>query len=130
MSTATNLCNFNNYISNVLDNHLQIDIVYTDFSKAFDQVVHGVLLNKLHNFRFSEPLIKLCKSFLIGRMNYIEYLSGVYTYNMKSLLWDLLIELKVFKENSWYSFTSENMEIMPLWVTPMSSYWRNLVSLL
>lgn len=48
-STATNLYNFNNYISNALDNHLETD-VYTDFSKIFDQVAHRVLLNKLLNF--------------------------------------------------------------------------------
>lgn len=45
-SAVTNLCNFTQAISNALENRKQIDVIYTDFSKAFDKVYHDILLYK------------------------------------------------------------------------------------
>ena len=39
-SVNTNLCNFTQYISDALDDKRQVDVIYTDISKAFDQVDH------------------------------------------------------------------------------------------
>ncbi|XP_060536648.1 uncharacterized protein LOC132708341 [Cylas formicarius] len=49
-SIATNLSLYVQDVSEALDNRVQIDAVYTDFSKAFDKVHHPTMLIKLKNF--------------------------------------------------------------------------------
>ena len=61
------------YISQYLDIGLQVDVLYTDFSKAFDRLDHGLLLNKLQTFGFSQLLINFIKSYLNNRTQYVEY---------------------------------------------------------
>ncbi|KAH0822373.1 hypothetical protein GEV33_000418 [Tenebrio molitor] len=48
-STETNLVSISQYLSDALDNHSQVDVVYTDLSKAFDRIDHGLLLIKLES---------------------------------------------------------------------------------
>mgnify|MGYP005981135949 FL=1 len=72
-STVTNLCSFTDYASHALDNRLQVDTIYCDFSKAFDAIQHSLLLHKLHVFGLSADLIELVRSYLQGRKNYVEY---------------------------------------------------------
>jgi hypothetical protein len=43
-STMTNLIEFTSYVSNCMENGVQEDAIYTDFSKAFDKVSHRLLL--------------------------------------------------------------------------------------
>jgi hypothetical protein len=56
-STCTNLLEFTQYISNGLDNGEQIDVIYTDLSKAFDVVNHGLLLQKLSRFGLCNNIV-------------------------------------------------------------------------
>ena len=49
-STVTNLACFAQFVSERLDDHGQVDTVYTDFSKAFDRIDHGILVGKLCDF--------------------------------------------------------------------------------
>ena len=49
----TNLTIFTQFICDVLDMQGQLDVIYTDFAKAFDSIYHCVLLNKLGSFGFS-----------------------------------------------------------------------------
>ena len=72
-STVTNLAVFNQYISNILDNKGQVDVVYTDFSKAFDKIDHRLLLNKLTKFGFHPHAINFLKSYLCNRQQYVAY---------------------------------------------------------
>jgi ribonucleases P/MRP protein subunit RPP40 len=52
-STVTNLIEFTSYVLNCMENGVQVDAVYTNFSKAFDKVSHSLLLRKLSNLGFS-----------------------------------------------------------------------------
>ncbi|GJQ81172.1 hypothetical protein Trydic_g23344 [Trypoxylus dichotomus] len=58
-STVTNLCTFLQYASEVIDDHGQVDVLYTDISKAFDRIDHGILLRKLQDIGFSDYQRKL-----------------------------------------------------------------------
>ena len=41
----------------------QIDVIYTDFAKAFDKVPHCRLINKLHSYGVNDQLILWIKNF-------------------------------------------------------------------
>jgi hypothetical protein len=68
------------YLSDALDNHSQVYVVYTDLSKAFDRIDHGLLLIKLESFGFSDSLVELIRSYLSDRFMYV----GVNGYASKS----------------------------------------------
>lgn len=72
-STVTNLCEFTHFVSSALDNPLQVDVIYTDSSKAFDQVDHFILLKELHRSGICDKLSKLLKSMIVNRVQCIEY---------------------------------------------------------
>ena len=46
-SCLTNLVSFYDQVNSHLDEEHEVDIIYLDFSKAFDSVSHGILSNKL-----------------------------------------------------------------------------------
>lgn len=73
-STSTNLMCITEYLSNVLDSGGQADVIYIDFSKAFDKMDHGILLSKLASFGFSPPLLIFFKSYLVNRNQYVQHL--------------------------------------------------------
>lgn len=67
-STISNLSNITQFISEVLDQRSQVDVIYTDFAKAFDTVSHSVLLTRLHReFGFHSNLVQLMASYLQNR---------------------------------------------------------------
>lgn len=72
-STVTNLACYTQYVSQVIDNQGQVDTIYTDFSRAFDTIDHGILLDKLHHFGFAPSLILLMASYLRDRTNFVFY---------------------------------------------------------
>lgn len=72
-STTTNLFCITEYLSSCIDGGLQTDIIYTDFSKAFDKLDHIILLEKLQSFGFSMNLIKFFTSYLHNRTQYVSY---------------------------------------------------------
>lgn len=72
-STVSNLAEFVQFISDTMDDQGQVDVVYTDFSKAFDKIDHYILLNKLEQFGFSNSLIHLFTSYLNDRPQYVGY---------------------------------------------------------
>lgn len=72
-STITNLACFKQYTSEIVDKKGQVDVLYTDFSKAFDKIDHFILLEKLRGFGFSEPLLKLFKSYIMNRQQAVKY---------------------------------------------------------
>lgn len=73
-STTTNLVNFTQYVAESLDAGLQVDTVFTDFSKAFDQIDHSIILTKLGRMGVPISLVNLISSYLESRAQFVEYL--------------------------------------------------------
>ncbi|KAH0818649.1 hypothetical protein GEV33_004142 [Tenebrio molitor] len=78
-STMSNLLTFSQYVSESLDTQQQVDTIYTDFTKAFDQIDHNIIIKKLDMFGFSNKLIAFFESYLSGRQQYVHY-HGVSSY--------------------------------------------------
>jgi Reverse transcriptase (RNA-dependent DNA polymerase). len=75
-STVTNLVCITQFISEAIDRGSQVDVVYTDFSKAFDRLDHGLLMDKLSAFGLSSDFLELMKSYFTGRTQFVQ-ISGV-----------------------------------------------------
>lgn len=63
-STTTNLISFTQIVNECIDKQGQVDVVLTDFAKAFDKVDHDIMLNKLHSLGLSRELLLLLSSYL------------------------------------------------------------------
>lgn len=59
-------CNilFCNFVFDAFSQNSQVDVVYTDFKKAFDLVNHCVLVKILKKMGFGEPLLTWFRSYL------------------------------------------------------------------
>ena len=66
-SIVTQLVTVFHEISSILDGSEQVDMLYLDFSKAFDSVSHRLLIHKLQSFGFHSHLLNLFKTYLMGR---------------------------------------------------------------
>lgn len=66
-STVTNLIGHTERIQNCLRQGGQIDVIYTDFSKAFDKVSHDALLHKLNSHGICGSLLSWIGSYLKER---------------------------------------------------------------
>ena len=67
-SCETQMINFTESLTYSLNNNVQIDVVYFDFSKAFDSVNHDILLKKLKlEFGLDGRLLKFLVDYLRGR---------------------------------------------------------------
>ena len=66
-STTTNLLECTHDWSLAFHGKLPVDVIYIDFSKAFDSVVHSKLIYKLQTFGINGLLLKWISAFLHGR---------------------------------------------------------------
>ena len=66
-SCATQLVLTRHRWTKALDDGLQVDVVFLDFTKEFDRVSHVILLQKLCNFGISGSLQNWCKVYLSER---------------------------------------------------------------
>jgi hypothetical protein len=48
---------FNNFVLEAFGNRSQVDVIFTDFAKAFDRVHHAILIDILYKFGFGEPIL-------------------------------------------------------------------------
>ena len=79
-STVTNLASLTQYASEILDNQGQVDVIYTDFSKAFDSIDHRCLINKLDHHGLSNDFLALLRSYLSNRVSFVSY-NGFQSHN-------------------------------------------------
>ena len=70
-SCTTQLLSHFEKILEILDNNANADVIYLDFSKAFDKVDHEILLKKLKAFGISGNLLNWLNSFLSNREQYV-----------------------------------------------------------
>ena len=66
-STVTQLLSVFHEINVNLDNAGQTDLIFLDFSKAFDYVPHHLLIHKLKSFGLNGSLLKWMSSYLTNR---------------------------------------------------------------
>ncbi|GBM35453.1 Retrovirus-related Pol polyprotein from transposon 297 [Araneus ventricosus] len=76
-STATNLFCLTNKIISSFQIGSQLDVIYTDFSKAFDSIDFGILLNKLHGLGFHVNQTDWLHSYLCNRSLYVYFNNAV-----------------------------------------------------
>lgn len=71
-STCSNLLEFTNFALGAIESSKQVDVIYTDFSKAFDRVQHSILLRKLEDIGIHSSLLSWINSYLTGRSQFIK----------------------------------------------------------
>ena len=71
-STTTQLSLFSHDLSSVLDSRSQVDVVFLDFSKAFDKVPHSKLIYKLSKLDLNPQIVNWIRSYLSNRSQYVE----------------------------------------------------------
>lgn len=67
-STTSNLTLFTDYCMTALERGKQVEVIYTDLSKAFDKVSHSILLAKLQNLGLHSNFLKWIHSYLTNRV--------------------------------------------------------------
>ena len=75
-STVLQLLKLTDSWSNSLDDNVQVDIIYTDFEKAFDKVPHQRLLSKLKSYGLNELIVDWIRAFLLLRSQRVK-INGV-----------------------------------------------------
>lgn len=66
-STTSNLALFSNFVLQHMEGGGQVDVVYTDFKKAFDRVDHSILMDKLQALGIHGDLLRWIRSYISKR---------------------------------------------------------------
>lgn len=72
-STITNILQLTTTVNEGFVRGLQTDVIYTDFSKAFDKVNHNLLLTKLSHMGFTDSFLKWLRSYLTNRTQQVKF---------------------------------------------------------
>lgn len=75
-STVTNLLVYEEFVSDALEGRYGVHAIYTDFSKAFDTVNHGMLISKLSALGLHGSFLDWISSFLLDRKQIVN-INGV-----------------------------------------------------
>ncbi|KAK4830010.1 hypothetical protein QYF61_008273 [Mycteria americana] len=84
-SCLTNLISFYNQVTHLVDEGKAVDVIYLDFSKAFDTVSHSILLEKLAAHGLGRCTLRWVKNCLDGQAE------GVVVNSIKSMLFNIFI---------------------------------------
>lgn len=68
-SVGTNVLIYTNFCFKATDHRMQVDRVYTDFSKAFDKINHNILITKQLDTGRCGRLLNWIESYLTGTAN-------------------------------------------------------------
>ena len=71
-STLTQLISQHSSLIDQLKNGANVELMYLDFSKAFDKVSHPILLRRMASFGFKGPLLNWLKAFLSDRYQQVR----------------------------------------------------------
>lgn len=72
LSTVTQLVETIHHLCIALDACMQIDVIFIDFSKAFDRVSHHKLLFKLRDVGISENVLSWIRAYLSNRQQAVR----------------------------------------------------------
>lgn len=85
----------------VLETGYQVDVIFTDFSKAFDMVDHGLLINELEVLGIDNCFLPWIRSYLCDRKQFVKihdvYLdpinitSGVPQDHLSSMMFNMFV---------------------------------------
>ena len=75
--TLSNLAVFTHFVNDAFSKGSQCDVVYTDYSRAFDSVNHQRLVDKLHNYGFRGPLLRWFDSYLRDRTQSVKIKNNI-----------------------------------------------------
>lgn len=129
---VTNLLPYTQYIADNMSNGKQVDVIHTDFLKAFDKVNISILVKKIIVVGIPEQLSNLIISYLTYRKNIVLYngfLSPVYNStsgvpqdsNLGPLLFTIFINdigfllsvfLDLFADDAKLYITINNMTVL------------------
>ena len=76
-SCLSALLNVFDNLMNMIDSSTTVDMIYLDFSKAFDKVDHGIVLHKLRDFGITGNLGLWFHQFLSDRTHFGRLPGGV-----------------------------------------------------
>ena len=76
-SCLTNLISFYDKVTRLVDEGQAVDVVYLDFSKAFDTVPHNILVEKLAAHGLDGCTLRWVKHWLDGRAQRVVELNPV-----------------------------------------------------
>lgn len=76
-STLSNLYCLTSNIISAFETNCQLDVIYTDFTKAFDSLDFGIFLNKLSCMGFRADLVQWILSYLTDRSMYVYIRNSV-----------------------------------------------------
>lgn len=72
VSTITQLVSVIHDFTSAVDNHLQIDAVFLDLSKAFDRVPHKLLIDKLKEIGLPDRMVYWIEAYLLNRTQFVQ----------------------------------------------------------
>ena len=71
-STCTNLIEFVNFSVGKIEEGAQIDVIYTDICKAFDSLIHSMLIIKLNNIGIHSSMLAWIQSYFSDRQQFVK----------------------------------------------------------
>ncbi len=71
-STSQAIQDLKNHVDELNVRGVEHAVVFLDFSKAFDIINHKILYTRMKHYGFAEGAIMLIKSYLTGRMQYVQ----------------------------------------------------------